>query len=131
LGRNVDPGEKMVTRASKNPTPSAPAVPEASAVPAGTGAPEAQSATAPGQTRVVWDDTNMRTSYANVCNVLGTREEITLLFGSNQSWQIGQDQVRVVLTDRVVLNPYTAKRLLIMLEKGMREYEARFGVLAL
>jgi len=38
------------------------------------------AATAP---KIVWDDSKMNTSYANVCNVLGTREEITLLFGAH------------------------------------------------
>jgi hypothetical protein len=35
------------------------------------------------QVRVRWDDSNMRSVYANVCNVAGTREEIVLLFGMN------------------------------------------------
>jgi hypothetical protein len=78
---------------------------------------------------VKWDDSSMRTAYANVCNVIGTREEIMLLFGANQAWQSGQKEVRVVLSDRVVLNPYAAKRLYLMLEKGMKEYEAQFGEL--
>ncbi len=77
--------------------------------------------------QVKWDDSNMRTAYANVCNVIGTREEIMLLFGANQAWQSGQKEVRVVLSDRVVLNPYAAKRLCLLLEKGLKEYEAQFG----
>ena len=28
----------------------------------------------------------MKNTYANVCNVTGTREEIVLLFGVNQTW---------------------------------------------
>ncbi len=82
-------------------------------------------------TKIVWDDSRMNTSYANVCNVLGTREEITLLFGANQGWHSGQKEVKVMLSDRVVLNPYAAKRLSMMLEKGLAEYEARYGVLKL
>lgn len=81
------------------------------------------------QPKIVWDDTKMNTSYANVCNVLGTREEITLLFGAHQAWRADQKEVRVMLSDRVVLNPYAAKRLLVMLEKGLKEYEAKFGEL--
>ena len=34
-----------------------------------------------------WDDSRMTSTYANVCNVSSTREEVTLLFGTNQSWQ--------------------------------------------
>ena len=38
-----------------------------------------------GQTKIVWDDSNMRSAYANVANVAGGREEIVLLFGMNQA----------------------------------------------
>lgn len=86
------------------------------------------AATAP---KIVWDDSKMNTSYANVCNVLGTREEITLLFGAHQAWRADQKEVRVMLSDRIVLNPYAAKRLCLMLEKGLKEYEAKFGELKL
>lgn len=84
---------------------------------------------AAGTPTVKWDDSNMRTAYANVCNVMGTREEIMLLFGANQTWQGGQAEVKVHLSDRVVLNPFAAKRLLQMLEQGLKEYEARHGEL--
>ncbi|HEY5637293.1 MAG TPA: DUF3467 domain-containing protein [Burkholderiales bacterium] len=84
-----------------------------------------------GSPRVVWDDTNMRTAYANVCNVVGTREEVILLFGANQTWQGGQSEVRVLLSDRVVLSPFAAKRLHQMLAQGLKEYENRFGELKL
>jgi hypothetical protein len=77
--------------------------------------------------KVTWDDSKMRTAYANVCNVMGTREEIMLLFGANQAWQGGQKEIRVLLSDRVVLNPFAAKRLFRMLEQGLKEYEARYG----
>jgi hypothetical protein len=95
----------------------------------GSKEPRPAAAADPKQPRVVWDDSTMRTSYANVSNVLGTREEITLLFGSNQTWQPGQGDVRVILSDRIVLNPYAAKRLLLLLERGLKEYESRFGEL--
>lgn len=80
--------------------------------------------------KVVWDDSQMKTSYVNVCNVMGTREEVTLLFGTNQAWSGGQKEVKVLLSNRVVLNPYAAKRLLLLLQQGVKEYEARFGELA-
>ena len=81
--------------------------------------------------KVVWDDTRMNTSYSNVCNVLGSREEITLLFGANQAWHSGQKEVKVLLSDRVVLNPYAAKRLSMLLERVLKEYENRYGELKL
>ena len=81
--------------------------------------------------KVVWDDSKMHTSYANVCNVLGTREEIMLLIGANQAWHGGQKEVTVALSERIVLNPFAAKRLLQLLGQGLKEYEARYGELKL
>jgi hypothetical protein len=80
---------------------------------------------------VVWNDNEMKTTYANVCNVLGTREEIMLMFGSNQAWKADANEVEVMLSNRIVLNPYTAKRLFVMLEMGLKQYEERFGELKL
>ena len=82
-----------------------------------------------GTPKVIWDDSKMRTSYANVCNVMGTREEVMLLFGANQSWHGGQTEVTVALTERIVLNPFAAKRLFQLLGQGLKEYEARYGEL--
>jgi len=54
------------------------------------------------QMQVKWDDTNMKSSYANVCNVMSTREEVVLMFGVNQAWQAGTKEVTVQLTDRII-----------------------------
>jgi hypothetical protein len=86
--------------------------------------PEAQ--TGP---RVNWDDRNLKSSYANVCNVSSTREEVVLLFGVNQSWQGATNEVTVQLTDRLILSPFAAKRLSILLDNVMQQYEQRFGSL--
>ena len=81
--------------------------------------------------RVVWDDRQMNTSYANVCNVSSSREEVTLLFGTNQTWHTGQKQVTIRLSDRIILNPFAAKRLSLLLQQVVDEYESRFGALDL
>jgi hypothetical protein len=79
--------------------------------------------------RVRWDDTQMKSSYANVCNVASTREEVVFLFGVNQAWHAGQREIPVQLTDRVIMSPHAAKRLSLLLENVLREYENRFGKL--
>lgn len=76
-----------------------------------------------------WDDSNMRSGYANVCNVTSTREEVVLLFGMNQAWNRGQKEVTIQLTDRIIISPYAAKRLTMLLDGVVREYEKRFGAL--
>lgn len=90
-----------------------------------TGAPEQV------QTTIRWDGSKMVSTYSNVCNVSSTREEVTLLFGTNQSWHAGQKELTVDLTNRIILNPFAAKRLAILLGNTVREYETRFGKMEL
>lgn len=86
---------------------------------------------AAGQTTLKWDDSKMTSTYANVCNVSSTREEVTMLFGTNQSWHTGQKELTVQLTDRIILSPFAAKRLSLLLNNIIKEYESRFGELKL
>lgn len=80
-------------------------------------------------TKIKWDDSNMKSAYANVCNVTSTREEVVMLFGINQAWNRGQKEVTIQLTDRIIISPYAAKRLATLLEGVVKEYERRFGAL--
>jgi hypothetical protein len=83
----------------------------------------------PQQVKVRWDDSNMKSIYANVCNVAGTREEIVLLFGMNQAWHSGQSDVTIQLADRIVMSPFVAKRLAILLNNVTKDYESKYGAL--
>jgi len=91
--------------------------------------PEAGAKGAEG-TKIKWDDTNMKSSYANVANVTSTREEVVMLFGINQAWNRGQKEVTIQLTDRIIISPYAAKRLAMLLDGVVKEYEKRFGALS-
>jgi hypothetical protein len=83
-------------------------------------------------TKVTWDDSKMVTTFANVVNVLVTREELTLLFGMNQTWNASETKkLTVQLSNRIVLTPYAAKRLLTLLTARMRDYETRVGPITL
>jgi hypothetical protein len=129
----------------RTPSPATPAGarPRQAAVPTtpvkagSTGAPGPQlaagaaaDASAPGAPKIKWDDANLRSSYANVCNVSWTREEIVLVFGMNQAWQSGQKELTVQLNERLILSPFAARRLSDLLANVVREYESRFGSLA-
>src|SRR5210317_549275 len=81
------------------------------------------------QVRIVWDDSNMRSVYANAANVAGGQEEIVLLFGLNQSWHSGQKDIKVALSDRVIMSPHAAKRLSVLLNNVLQNYEKQFGKL--
>jgi hypothetical protein len=83
------------------------------------------------QAKIVWDDSNMRSVYANATNVAGGQEEIFLFFGMNQSWQAGQKEIKIQLSDRIVLSPFAAKRLATLLNNVLKNYEAQYGLLDL
>ena len=52
-----------------------------------------------------------------------------LLFGEGRSGPAGLEEVRAQLKERVVMSPLAAKRLAILLERGIRDYESKYGVL--
>lgn len=89
--------------------------------------PEATTA----QTEVVWDDSRMGTTFANVVNIQSTQEQVDLFFGTNQTWSVSGegDKVRVELNERIIMAPHAAKRLMLALSGVIREYEARYGEL--
>ncbi len=91
--------------------------------------PEKKSPPAADAPKVVWDDSKMRSTYANVCNVSSTREEVVVLFGTNQAWQGSEQQVTVDLSDRIIMSPFAAKRLMLLLQNVVTQYESRFGPL--
>jgi Protein of unknown function (DUF3467) len=78
---------------------------------------------------ITWDDSDARNVYANVAQVKATRDEFMLLFGASQTGHADQNDLRVQLNERIVLNPVTAKRLAIQLNKGIQAYESSFGFL--
>ena len=76
---------------------------------------------------VRFDDTGITNAYANVCNVSSSREEVVLVFGMNNAWERDASEVRVKLNSRVILSPFAAKRLAMLLDSVIKQYEARFG----
>ena len=56
-----------------------------------------------------------------------TREEIELLFGEIHSEDVGDNDIRGRLKERIILNPVTAKHLAALLHRGVLDYESKFG----
>ncbi|MGK0500653.1 MAG: hypothetical protein ACJAYG_002306 [Oceanicoccus sp.] len=83
------------------------------------------------QMKIIWDDSKMEMQYANVCNVSSTKEEFNLLFGANQSWAAAQKNIRIALSNRMILNPHAAKRLSVLLSRAVEQYEAKMGEIKL
>lgn len=78
---------------------------------------------------VRFDDTGITNAYANVCNVSSSREEVVLVFGMNNAWERDVSEVRVKLNSRVILSPFAAKRLSLLLESVIKQYQSCFGTM--
>src|SRR5262245_49255718 len=74
------------------------------------------------------DMSALSTSYANFCRVTGTPEELVLDFGLNTQMTPVQGEP-VKLTHRLVVNYFTAKRLLGALHMAVQQHENTYGVL--
>ena len=84
----------------------------------------------PAVQKIKWDDTKMATTFANVVNGATSREELTLFFGTNKTWNAPQDgEVTIELSDRIILTPFAGKRLLMLLSALIKQYEDRYGAL--
>jgi hypothetical protein len=84
--------------------------------------------TANQQQTIQIDDSKAVGTYANFCRVTGTPEELIIDFGLNPQ-PFGVPKEPIVVTQRIVTNFYTAKRMLHALHLTLQRHEATFGVL--
>jgi hypothetical protein len=82
----------------------------------------------PRQQPVSVDATKARAAYANFCRVTGTPEELIIDFGLNTQ-PMGPTSETIEIIERIVMNYYTAKRMLAALQMSLQRHEAAFGVL--
>lgn len=96
--------------------------------------PQAAESTAQGQqqqqqrVQVQIDDSKTTAAYANFCRVTGTPEELIVDFGLNPQ-PFGVPTQPIPVTQRIIVNFYTAKRMLHALQMTIQRHEATFGVL--
>ena len=75
---------------------------------------------------VEFKDAGAHVCYANFCRVSRSPEELILDVGLNPH-PGGQVPSEVTVSQRIVMNPYTAKRLLGALSIALRQHEDTFG----
>ena len=91
---------------------------------------KAETPLAPQQQQIPTDYSSLSTVYTNFCRVSVTPEELVLDFGLNP--QISPTQSEPVkLTHRVVMNFFTAKRLLLALNNVVVQHENAYGAMEL
>ena len=88
-------------------------------------APPIQQQPAP---QLVVDTSKAQAAYSNFCRVTGTPEELIIDFGLN-SQSMGVPTEPIEISQRIVINFFTAKRLLAALQMSLQRHEAAFGVL--
>ncbi|MBC7964761.1 MAG: DUF3467 domain-containing protein [Fuerstia sp.] len=77
---------------------------------------------------VIVTDADANAGYANFCRVSSTPEELILDLGLNPT-PYATGKVEVKVTQRIILNHYTAKRLWSALSMALQRHEQAFGVL--
>ena len=96
----------------------------------GEGAPAPATAPQAQPQQFLTDRSSLSTVYTNFCRVSVTPEELVLDFGLNpQISAAPTDPVK--LTHRVVMNFFTAKRLLLALNNVVVQHENAYGALEL
>ncbi|MCA9013842.1 MAG: DUF3467 domain-containing protein [Planctomycetaceae bacterium] len=80
------------------------------------------------QQQVRVNDDNVTASYANFCRVSSTPEELILDLGLNPQ-PLDPANTEITVGQRIILNHYTAKRLLSALSMALQRHEQAFGVL--
>ena len=74
------------------------------------------------------NDANAIALYANFCRVTGSPEELIIDFGLNPQ-PVGVPKDPIEVKQRIIVNFFTAKRLLAALQMSVQRHEAVFGVL--
>ena len=88
------------------------------------GAPAAEGQ----QQTLIVDDSSVNAGYANFCRVSSTPEELILDLGLNPN-PYATGEVTVPVGQRIIMNHFTAKRLLSALSMALQRHEQAFGVL--
>jgi len=74
------------------------------------------------------NDKDAQALYSNFCRVTGSPEELIIDFGLNPQ-PVGIPREAIDVKQRIIVNYFTAKRLLAALQMSVQRHEAVFGVL--
>ncbi len=79
----------------------------------------------------VIDQKNLQSSYANICRIAQTPNEVVIDFGMNLNFygQIVDEPAK--LDQRIIMTQEAAKRLCLHLTQTIQAYEAKYGSIEL
>lgn len=123
--------KKTDTDAAPEETQAAESTPEETVVDAPAVAEVAADAgdAQPGQIqqRITVDDSAVAACYSNFCRVSSTPEELILDLGLNTT-PFASGDITVPVSQRIIMNHITAKRMLGLLSATLQRHEQAFGV---
>ena len=90
--------------------------------------PLGEASRQPQRVSIEIDESRAVALYSNFCRVNGTHEELIMDFGLNAQ-PIGIPTKPLVINQRIVLNYFTAKRLLQALHATIQHHETLFGAI--
>ena len=79
------------------------------------------------QQRITVDDAAVEACYSNFCRVSSTPEELILDLGLNTT-PFASGDITVPVSQRIIMNHITAKRMLGLLSATLQRHEQAFGV---
>ena len=80
-----------------------------------------------GQRKIQWDGSRAQTTAASTCDVVGTREEVALLFAESEPGRGANEGGVLAKGRRILLSPSTAKRLAVALAGVLQSPGAESG----
>jgi hypothetical protein len=81
----------------------------------------------PVQPEMKIDNSQLKSSYCNVCSVTSTIEEVVLNFGINQNWDQAEQPMEVALHHRIIMSPAAAKRFHGLLTQLLADHKSKHG----
>jgi hypothetical protein len=95
-----------------------------------TSSAEPSPAQSESRTTIEFDDSEANVMYANMLRIHSSPEDVAIDFAHTPNPQLLQDQ-KLKISQRIILNPHNAKRLLGMLAQVVKRHEDQFGPLEL
>lgn len=97
---------------------------------------QAREQTGQRQVRLRIDEREMKTVYVNAFRTNANADEVVVDMGMNLVTPAGQGgrqqgEILFTISDRMIMNYYSAKRLAMMLSQVVRQHEQQFGELKL
>ncbi len=92
---------------------------------------EEATQTGAGENTPTIDSGTLKTTYANVCRIAQTPNEMIVDFGLNPNFFGTILPEPLKLENRIILSHDAAKRLLLHLANAIQSYEAKYGVIEL